>query len=99
MTMHVHIERLVVEGFETGADVAAGLETTLRSHLHRLLTARGLATVPGGDDARLDSLACPDIQSPKRADGTVIGARVAESLHSGLTAIAPFASNGKVGGR
>jgi hypothetical protein len=48
VTVHLHVERLVLDGVGARSSDAARIATTLRAELTRSLSARPLATAAGG---------------------------------------------------
>jgi len=81
MSLHVHIEELVLHGF-AAADRARVAEA-VQSELVRLFTEGGVppALARGGSVDRLDA---GSFQADASGRGGVTGARIAQALHGGL---------------
>ncbi len=75
MSIHLHIDRLVLHGIELGSQGALDFEAAVQRRLGELLGG-----MPNGAGAETISL-------PPRIDAVALGSRVADSLHAGLPAI------------
>lgn len=83
MNIHVHIERLVVDGMDIGPSGAIDLQGALQNRLTQLLSEHGL---PSGF-SKTNSIATAEPQAlaiTRRTDGSTLGGRVAEALHAGF---------------
>jgi hypothetical protein len=74
MSIHLHIDRLVVHGIDLGANGALQLEQAVHARLAELLALPAAASSadPG------------TVTIAPRIDGATLGSRVADSLHAGL---------------
>ena len=82
MNVHVHIERLVVEG--VAVDGARELEETLVARVEQMIASQGAVSV--GADMRLATLHAHGIDLPARVDARTLGTLAAERLHGALAA-------------
>jgi hypothetical protein len=82
MTMHLHIERLVLEGAPFEGMHGRSVQTAVEQELARLL-ASGPAT-PFRADAALVSVNGGSIQVAERADPAGLGEQIATAVHAGI---------------
>jgi len=79
--VHVHIDRIVLDGFGFGPHDRATLEAALQQRLGELLAERAPAADRAG--AR-PTLIAPAIGVRNAGDASGLGRSVAQSLHRGL---------------
>ncbi len=82
MNVHVHIDRLVLDGIDSSAAPAA-LQTALQAELARLIGAAGLPLTQGTSLARV---AAPQVALQAGAGAGTAGAAIAGAVYG---AIAP----------
>jgi hypothetical protein len=87
--VHVHVERLVLDGLELGAGDAPRIAAALDRELARLLTAAGRAPDGLRSDATLARLRTPDAALPAGAAPETIGAHLAGAVHAGIAGGGP----------
>jgi hypothetical protein len=82
MTLHVHIERLVLDGLPVTRAQRGTLAAALEAELGRLLAAKGIgpSLAAGGALARLRA----DDLRFGTADAIGLGTRIATAVHTGM---------------
>lgn len=83
MNVRLHIDRLVLDGFATGAGDRPRIQRAFEAELARLIAENGLSpdlTVGGA----LPSLAVPQMSVARDAKPAQIGAAIASALYGGL---------------
>jgi hypothetical protein len=88
MNLHLHIERLVLEGLPFATSQPAEIEAALGSELARLFGERGPEVVSGG---AVPKLSAAPIQLSHGTGGAELGRKIARSLHGGLVPSRPAA--------
>lgn len=88
MNIHVHIDRIVVDGVGTTADQADIVKSAVHDELVRLLTQYGVssALAQGGDYPSMDSGV---LQVRPRMSPAAVGSGIGHALHEGLRTIEP----------
>ena len=83
MSIHLHIERLILEGLPVDAHQGRYLRAALETELTRLLATGGLShgLAEGGAIAEVRA---GTMQMNPGATPTVVGADIAKALHKGL---------------
>jgi hypothetical protein len=83
MTVHVHIERLVLDGLPVPPAERPLLQAAVEGELARRLAADGASSgvLAGGAFARL---AAPPVHLPARPDAVTVGRQIAGAVHTGL---------------
>jgi len=83
MTLRVHIERLVLDGFDFSAPDAAHFELALQAELVHRLSASGLSEGwrTGGS---VEALRPVQISLPEKPTATQSGRAVARAIHGGI---------------
>lgn len=84
MSIHVHIERLIVDGLDLGPGGAIDLQASVQARLTELLTEHGLTRQDGKTWKRSASTG-HTIAIERTDDAATIGFRAAESLHTGIS--------------
>ena len=84
VTVHVHIERLVLDGLHVPPDQRPLLEAAVEAEFARRLAAGDPTSgvLSGGAFARL---ATPTIHLPAHHDAAMLGRQIASAVHTGLT--------------
>ncbi len=83
MSIHVHIERLIVEGVDIGPSGAVDLQSAIRERLTQLLTERGI-TRDYSRTTWIPAVEGQPLSITRPMHGATLGNRVAESLHRGF---------------
>jgi hypothetical protein len=83
MSVRVHIERLVLDGFSLDAAEGRQVKAAVQRELTRLLTANGLSDElrPGG---AFFSVRAGAFSPPRNAPASDLGPRIARSVHGGI---------------
>ena len=83
MTLRIHVERLVLEGFDYSARDAAHFESVLRTELSHRLSVGGLSEEwrAGGS---VDALRPSEVSLPGKPTAGQSGRAVARAIHEGL---------------
>lgn len=83
MTLRIHVDRLVLEGFDYSAKDAARLESTLREELAHRLSLGGVADElrAGGS---VDALRPAHISLPERPSAAQSGRAIARAIGRGI---------------
>lgn len=83
MTLRIHVDRLVLEGFDYSAHDAARLESTLRAELTHRLSLGGVADElrAGGS---VDALRPAHISLPERPSAAQSGRAIARAIDRGI---------------
>ena len=81
MTIHVHVDRLVLDGLDLGARDAEALRDALGAELRRLLDERPPAGLTAG---AVRSLRAPSVALDAGASAGAIGSQVAGAVHGSL---------------
>ncbi|MGH8905000.1 MAG: hypothetical protein ACRD0K_00390 [Egibacteraceae bacterium] len=85
MNIHVHIERVVLDGLPLAAAQANAVRATLETELGHLLAADGLA--PGLlSGASVAHLRTADLRLDSRPDPAGIGTQIAGVVYGGMSA-------------
>lgn len=84
MTVHVHIERLVLDGLPLGPGDGPAVQTAVEAELTRLLAERGLAPALERGGA-LDSVRGADLQLPPAAPANAVGTQIGGAIHRSLS--------------
>ncbi len=83
MNIHVHIERIVVDGLPVGFEGRAELRRSVESELGRMLASRGLA--PGLlSGAALRSVSAPPVELEHGSSPSDLGSQIAGSIGSSI---------------
>lgn len=83
MALHLHIERLVLDGLPMGPRERRELEATLGAELGRLLAGGALHPELAAGGA-VPALRVPDVALAPGASGAAVGHGLAASIHAGL---------------
>ncbi|HEX4953037.1 MAG TPA: hypothetical protein VF017_06555 [Thermoanaerobaculia bacterium] len=83
MSVHLHIERLVLDGLPLGPRERRELEAALGAELGRLLAQGPLHPELAAGQA-VPSLRAPDLPMPQNQGPTALGQGLARSIHGGL---------------
>lgn len=83
MTLRIHVDRLVLEGFDYSAHDAARLESTLRAELAHRLSLGGISDElrAGGS---VDALRPAHISLPERPSAAQSGRAIARAIDRGI---------------
>jgi hypothetical protein len=84
VNVHLHIERLVVDGIELGQHGALDLQSVLSEALRSQLGVPG--AIGYTSSGSLPTLECARVRLPARADAGEVGSAAAQSLAAGLRA-------------
>jgi hypothetical protein len=79
--VHLHIDRLVVDGSLVGPGQSAKLRAEVEAELSRLLRAGGLPLAQSG---AVPSASAPPFEMPTRGQSSDLGKRVAHSVYASL---------------
>jgi len=82
MTVHLHIDRIVVEGLELGAHAGLELQETLRAELVRHFAAQDMAQYRGNQSHEV--LLAPPVNFHGAAHAGALGTQAAQALCLGL---------------
>ena len=83
MTIHLHIERLVLEGFSLGQSEGAFVHAAVQQELVRLLTQRGMTPWLATGGALPSLMGGTLLAGPATAPAT-LGVGIAGAVHSGI---------------
>lgn len=83
MNVHVHIDRLVLDGVPVTAAEGPLVQAAVEAELARLLTDRGLAAGLAGGAALRRTAGTALVMSPDATPGD-LGTGIARSVHGGL---------------
>jgi hypothetical protein len=83
MSIHLHIERLVLDGFDLHAAQGPALEAALQAEVERLLAEQGLGEAfrQGGATAYVRGA---DLQTPAAPGPEPLGRQIGAALHGSL---------------
>jgi len=83
MTLRIHVDRLVLDGFDFSARDAAHFESALRTELAHRLRVGGLSEEwrAGGS---VDALRAAHVSLPEKPSAAQSGRAVARAIHRGL---------------
>jgi hypothetical protein len=83
MTIHVHIDRLILDGLPTHRAQRAAVGAALQAELRRLLITDGLGPglLAGGV---LEHLRGDDLRHDTAASAASLGSHIAEAVHRGM---------------
>jgi len=83
MSLRIHIDRLVLDGFDYSARDVAQLESALQRELARRLRAGGLSEElrAGGS---MDALRPADVSLPDQPTSVQSGSAIARAIHRGI---------------
>jgi hypothetical protein len=83
MTVRVHVDRLVLEGFDYSLGDTVRLESSLREELARRLSASGVS-----DELRfggsLDAMRPATVSLPEKPNAVQSGRAIAGAIHRGI---------------
>jgi hypothetical protein len=82
MTIHLHIERLVLDGLPLSAADSARISGSLQAELLRLIEGQGVN--PALAAGAMPSLAAPAIHPVDGQDARALGRQIAQSLYRGV---------------
>jgi hypothetical protein len=80
MNIHVHIERLILEGLPVTSSQGVLVQAAVERELTRLLTA-GMLTVTGG---ALPSVQGGDVRLSPQASPRQLGQQIGRAIHDGI---------------
>jgi hypothetical protein len=83
MNLHLHIDRLILDGVEVPLGKPRVLQAAVESELVRLLTAGGISADIARGGARPDVGAKP-IRLESAKDPVALGRRIARSVYGGI---------------
>jgi hypothetical protein len=82
MTIHLHIERLVLDGLPLSPADSTQVRGALHAELLRLIVSQGLD--PGLAAGAVPSIAAPPIHPAEGQDARALGRQIAQSLYRGV---------------
>jgi len=82
MKVDLHIDRLVLDGIDPGANRGELVSAAVAAALEQAIADRGLGSVPVGGFA-VESMRAPAIETT--SEPAALGTAIAQSLHTGLT--------------
>jgi len=82
MTIHLTIDRLILDGFAVDRSTAGQIRTAVEAELSQLLATSAFATSLAG--GAMPSIVAPAIQYASTDSPRAIGAAIAQSVHGGL---------------
>lgn len=82
----LHVDRVVLDGFDFGLRDRARLQSALQGELAALLAAPGQATAASPLGRALAALNCTPLRIERQPDAAALGRAIARALHAGLLA-------------
>jgi hypothetical protein len=83
MTIHVHIERLVLDGLPVVRAQRGTLASALVAEMGRLLAAEGIGSILTADSA-LAHLRAADLRLGASGGPAALGTQIAAAIHAGM---------------